>query len=112
VWRNVSKLSKLSRPCVSDEESAALRQVAHDLPLAALVLPVLNGRGLSNIKKQTVLLMVDLHFGVIDDAGYHPVCAGLSRVCVVVYTSNGACQTHNHDSMQVHATRQGANFCH
>jgi len=61
---------------------------------------------------QTVLLMVDPHLGVIDDAGYHPVCAGLSRVCVVVYTSNGACQTHKHDSMQVHATRQGANFCH
>jgi len=54
---------------------------------------------------QTVFLVVDPHFGVIDDAGYHPVCVGFSRVCVVIYTSKGACQTHNHDSMQVHATK-------
>ena len=50
---------------------------------------------------QRVLLMVDPHFGVIDDAGYLPVCTG----------STAACQTHNHDAMLVHATRQGANFC-
>jgi len=55
VWRIVSKLSKLSRPCVSDEEPAALRHVAHDLPLAALVLPVLNGRGLSDIEEFNML---------------------------------------------------------
>eukprot|EP00277_Geminigera_cryophila_P041880 CAMPEP_0173090836 /NCGR_PEP_ID=MMETSP1102-20130122/27324_1 /TAXON_ID=49646 /ORGANISM="Geminigera sp., Strain Caron Lab Isolate" /LENGTH=196 /DNA_ID=CAMNT_0013976121 /DNA_START=1 /DNA_END=589 /DNA_ORIENTATION=+ len=38
-----------------DEESAALRHVAHDLPLAALVLPVLNGRGLSDIEEFNML---------------------------------------------------------
>ena len=50
---------------------------------------------------QTVFLVVDPHFVVIDDAGYHTVCTG----------STAACQTHNHDAMLVHATRQGANFC-
>ena len=34
-----------------------------------------------------VWLMVDPHFGVIDDAGYHPVFTGFSRVCVVIYTA-------------------------
>ena len=57
------------------------------------------------------LLMVHPHFGVVDDAGNHPVCTGFSRVCVVICTSTGACQTHNHGAMQVRATRQGASFC-
>jgi len=48
---------------------------------------------------QTVFLVVDPHFGVIHDAGYHHVCVRFSRVCVVIYTSKGACQTHNHDLM-------------
>ena len=42
---------------------------------------------------QTVLLMVDPHFGVIDDAGYHPAFTGFSRVYMAIYTSAGACQT-------------------
>ena len=33
---------------------------------------------------QTVFLVVDPHFGVIDDAGYHPVCVCVLRVCVYV----------------------------
>jgi len=48
---------------------------------------------------QTVFLVVDPHFGVIDDAGYHPVCVCFSRVCVVIYISKGACQNCNHDLM-------------
>jgi len=46
---------------------------------------------------QTVFLVVDPHFGVIDDAGYHPVRVCFSRVCMVIYISKGACQTRDHD---------------
>ena len=42
---------------------------------------------------QTASLMVDPHFGVIDDAGYHPAFTGFSRVCVDTYTSASARQT-------------------
>jgi len=60
---------------------------------------------------QTVFSVVDPHFGVIDYAGYHPVCVCCSRVCVVIYISNRACQTRNHDWMQMNTTKHGANFC-
>ena len=60
---------------------------------------------------QTVFSVVDPHFGVIDYAGYHPVCVCCSRVCVVIYIFNRACQTRIHDLMQMHTTKHGANFC-
>jgi len=48
---------------------------------------------------QTVFLVVDPHFVVIDDAGYHPVYVCVSRVCMMIYISKGACQTRDHDLM-------------